>query len=167
MTGAGPIAKLRTMDPKIRSRADARLEDALEQNALHDPRDFYRERLKYLRNRDPAAFEEALRYFEDVLLPRVAAEGTDPVAEWLEYGRRLAELGGPGRAVIIDASGRAHSLTSPAPSDRLILYLPDDSAEPALVLNLPRRLSAAQRATVDLLVEGKVVWNESGQGPAN
>ncbi len=138
-----------------RDRADARLEAALEREAVHDPREFYRERLRLLRERNPSAFEEARRYYEDVLLPRVAAADSEPVREWFEYGRRLAELTAPGRLTEIDASGRARTFATPLDRELLVLHLPDEAGEPALVLNLPGRPSPAQRATCDLLVWGK------------
>lgn len=138
-----------------RSRADARLDQALERDALRDPRAFFRHALRRLRERSPGAFEEARRYYEEILLPRVAEETADPVDEWFEYGRRLAELGGPGRIVAIDDAGRAAACAPPLPRNRLVLHLPDDPAEPALVLNLPRALSAPQHATFDLLVAGR------------
>lgn len=138
-----------------RERADARLAAALRESELEDPRDFYRERLKLLRERSPAAFQDALRYYEDELLPSVAAEDSDPVREWFAYGRRLAELTAPGRLVEIDASGRAHAHAPPLDRTRLVLHLPDDEREPAMILGLPRAASAAQRATCDLLVRGR------------
>ncbi len=140
----------------MRQRADARVDEALERAALLDPRDFYRERLRLLKERDPAAFTEARRYYEDVLLPRVAAADSDPVLEWFEYGRRLAELGGAGRVVIIDASGRSTDYTPPLSLAQLLLHLPEDNGTPVLALNVPRNLSPAQQATYALLVERKL-----------
>lgn len=145
----------------VRDRADARLADALERDAVHDPREAYRERLRLLKERNPAAFDEARRYFEAVLLPRVAEEGSDPVLEWFDYGRKLAELTAPGRLAEIDASGRARPFALPLDRSRLVLHLPDDAREPPLILNLPRHPSPAQRATCDLLVWGKT---EPGRG---
>lgn len=142
------------MNESSREIADRRLEDALEARGIEDPRGFYREWLRFLREIDAGAFEKARRYYEDVLLPRIAQQGADPVAEWLEYGCRLAELSGPGRLVDIDETGRARTARPPLPSGRFVLFLPDASREPARVVNLPRRLSDAQRATYALLVEG-------------
>ncbi|HEX7051526.1 MAG TPA: hypothetical protein VF188_15070 [Longimicrobiales bacterium] len=139
----------------LRRTADAHLQRALEREALRDPRHSYRDRLRLLRARSPETFEEARRYYEDVLLPRVAEEGADAVAEWLAYGCRLAALSGPGRIVAVDADGRARAAEPPLPHDRLLLHLPDDDAVPVLALNVPERLSPAQRATYDLLVAGK------------
>lgn len=138
-----------------RQRADARLDEALERAALQDPRDGYRERLKLLRDRDQAAFAEARRYYEEVLVPRVATPDSDPVLEWFEYGRKLVEMEGgerAGKVVMIDPSGRSVPFTPPLPLDHLVIYLPDDTRVPVLPLSIPLRLSLAQQASYDLLV---------------
>lgn len=144
------------MGAELRERADARLDEALERAMLRDPRDAYRERLKLLRARDPIAFDEARRYYEEVLVPKVAAPDSDPVLEWFEYGRRLAELEGAGRVVVIDQTGKASRFTPPLPRDELILYLPDDLRAPAIALSTPRHLSPAQEAAHTLLIERKL-----------
>ncbi|HEX6938969.1 MAG TPA: hypothetical protein VF158_06115 [Longimicrobiales bacterium] len=145
----------------IRDRAAARLEAALESDAVHDPRAFYRDRLRWLKERSPSAFEEARRYYEEELLPRVAVEDSDPVREWFEYGCKLAELTAPGRLMEIDGSGRARGFAPPLDRGMLVLHLPDDLREPALILNLPRRSTPAQRATCDLLVWGRTAPTEA------
>ncbi|MCA1790961.1 MAG: hypothetical protein LC667_14225, partial [Thioalkalivibrio sp.] len=99
------------------------------------------------------AFRRALRYFDETLIPAVADESSDPLAEWLEYGRLLASLTTPGRAVQIDAGGRARDYARPIAPDALVLHLPDSASQPALVLGLPPKLSPSQRATFDLLVK--------------
>jgi hypothetical protein len=123
---------------------------------VRDPRDLYRERLRLLREHDPAAYRRALQHFEERLIPRVASEQCDPLAEWLEYGRLLAELGGPGRAVQVDRTGRARDYSAPVPPEDLVLHLPASGREPVCVLRLPGELSAPQRATYELLVEGSL-----------
>jgi hypothetical protein len=140
------------MDESLRARADARFERVLAETGRRDPRDYYRERLRALRERDPAAFRQATGHFEEVLLPRVAAGEADPLEEWLEYGRLLAQLEEPGRTVAIDRRGRARSYSRPVAPGDLILHLPDDRGAAALVVGLPPELSAAQRATYELLV---------------
>jgi hypothetical protein len=144
------------MGEDLRERAAARLERALAEAGVEDPRAAYRARLRELRARDPAALAESVRYYEEVLLPRVADEGSDPIAEWLEYGRLLAELGGPGRVVEVDPSGRARPYRGGSPREQLLLHLPDDPRRAVFVLGMPRELSAPQRATYDLLVLGRV-----------
>lgn len=141
-------------DPK--TRADARLEAALQDADRADPRPLYRPALKYLRSQKPAAFQEALRYFEEELIPAVAGEA-DPLAAWLDYGRRLAEALGEGRLVELDSTGRARPCTDAAGARGLVLYLPDDAAAPALSLRRPRGPSRAQEAAFELLVEGRQV----------
>lgn len=142
------------IDP-LRARADQRFEQALAESGARDPRDFYRDRLKELRERDPEAFRRALDHYENRLVPAVAAEGSDPIAEWLEYGRLLAELMAQGRTVQIDPSGRAGAYAPPVPPDHLVLHLPDSTREAALAVGIPPELSPAQRATYALLVRGE------------
>jgi hypothetical protein len=137
----------------IRQRADTRLDEALERGALRDPRDFYRDRLRLLKELDPAAFDEARRYYEEELIPRVAADDSDPVLEWIELGRKL---GGAGRVVMIGVDGLASDYATPGARDQLVLHLPDDTRTPVLALNVPRELSPARQATYDLLVERKL-----------
>ncbi|MEJ2184932.1 MAG: hypothetical protein P8Z36_03245 [Gemmatimonadota bacterium] len=132
-------------------QADARLQAALDKTGQADPRDLYRTRLRQLRSRDAAAFERALTYYENELVPRVAADG-DPVAEWLAYGKMLAELGGPGRVVAVDGSGRARPGTDDATAE-LLLFLPEHTSDPAMVLQSPADPTPAQSATIQLLVE--------------
>ena len=139
-------------DPELRARADQRLERALQDAGARDPRDFYRDRLRALKERDPAAFRDALRYYEETLVPAVARDDTDALAEWLEYGRVLAASCAAGRTVQIDADGRAADYAAPVPRDALVLHLPDAATEAALVVGIPRKLSPAQRAAHELLV---------------
>lgn len=54
----------------------------------------------------------------------------------------------------MDASGLAHAYTPPVPQDHLVLHLPERPAVPVQVVGIPSQLSAAQRATYDLLVKG-------------
>jgi hypothetical protein len=72
-------------DPK--TRADARLEAALETATVRDPRPLYRPILRYLRERDPSAFERAIRHFDEELVPAVAGDA-DPLTAWLDFGHR-------------------------------------------------------------------------------
>jgi hypothetical protein len=147
--GVGILPDMSTEEQK--RRADARLETRLEEAGLADPRDLYRARLRQLRARDASAFDRALAYYENELVPRVAEDG-DPVAEWLAYGKMLAALGGSGRVVRVDESGRAE----PADDDDatgLLLFMPENTSEPAMVLSAPAHPSPAQSATVQLLAE--------------
>jgi len=141
------------MADDLRARADERFEHALRQAGARDPRDFFRDMLRDLKAANPDAFRRALRYFEETLIPTVADEESDPLAEWLEYGRVLATLTTLGRTVQVDASGRARPYARPAPPDALVLHLPENASHRAMVLGLPPKLSAHQRATFDLLVK--------------
>ncbi|HEX2090921.1 MAG TPA: hypothetical protein VHG28_00910 [Longimicrobiaceae bacterium] len=138
----------------LREQADRRFEQALKERGARDPREFYRGRLRELRERGPAVFQRAVAYFEERLIPAVAAEGSDPLAEWLEYGRVLAELAAPGTTVQIDPTGRSRPYAPPVPLDHLVLHLPASPGDRALVVGIPTELSPAQRATYDLLVRG-------------
>jgi hypothetical protein len=139
----------------VRDRAERRFLAALEWTGARDPRDFYRQRLRDLRSRDADAYQRAVAYYETRLIPAVARDESDPMAEWLEYGRVLAQLTTPGRTVGIDATGRARDYAPPAAPDLLVLHIPASAREPVLTVGLPARLSAAQRATYDLLVAGQ------------
>jgi hypothetical protein len=142
-------------DPELREKADRRFEEVLAKTGARDPRDFFRQRLRELRERDTDAYRRAVAYFEQRLIPSVAAEETDALGEWLEYGRFLAELVSAGRTVQIDASGRAHDYAPPVPPDHLVLHLPTSTRGAVQVVGIPARLSPAQRATYDLLVGGR------------
>jgi hypothetical protein len=140
------------MGENTKSRAEARMDAALAGSSFEDPRPVYRERLRYLREQQPDAFEAALVYYEETLVPLVASEDCEPLEAWAEYGQRLAKLTGPGKTVWIDASGRAHPLRDQVGPDQLTLHVPVDTGLPVLALAVPRQLSAAQGATLDLLV---------------
>ncbi len=138
-----------------RAAADARLEQALAAAGADDPRPAWRERLKALRQADADAFARAVDYFDHTLVSAIAG-GAEPLAQWVAYGRFLAELGGRGRAMAVDGSGRAHPYDDAGPpTGALVLFLPEDTRRPALTLLAPAAPTAAQQATVDLLVRGR------------
>jgi hypothetical protein len=139
-------------DADLRARAYERFARAIEAAGARDPRDFYRKQLVALKAKDANAYRRAAAYFEDELIPAVARDDTDPLAEWVEYGRVMATLAANGRTVQIDRSGRVTDYARPAPPDALVLHLPERTTEPALVVGLPSALSPAQRAHYDLLV---------------
>ncbi len=132
--------------------AAQRTEVGLRRAGLEDPRPALRSLLRQLRARDQKAFEQATRKYAENLVPAIAAEDSDPVAEWLAYGRWLAGLLAPGHAVVIDGSGRARADPVEVSRGGLFLHLPDDQGEPALLLLAPTDPTAAQRETVRLLV---------------
>lgn len=142
-------------DDELQEQADRALEDALAETDSRDPRDFYRERLRELRDRNTSAYDAAVRYYREELLPAVADDDHDPLAAWTEYGRVLAELTAPGRTVVVDETGRAAPYEAPTRPEGLILHLPDARSRPALLVGLPPELSEAQRSTYDWLVAGR------------
>jgi hypothetical protein len=144
------------MSEDLNERADARLEAALKEAGARDPREFYRERLRDLKQANPDGYAAAVSYYKDTLIPQVAAGEGDPLAAWTEYGRRLAEAVTPGRTVSVDGTGRAHPYRAPAARDHLVLHLPEAKGARAILVGLPAELTPAQRATYDVLVSGKL-----------
>ncbi len=134
--------------------ADRRLEEALRASGARDPREFYRERLRELKESNPDGYRAAVTYYRETLIPTVAGGSEPPLQAWTEYGRQLAEAAAPGRTVAIDATGRARAYTGPADPDALVLHLPRQPGR-ALLVGLPAALTSAQRATFDVLVQGK------------
>jgi hypothetical protein len=138
-----------------RAAADARLEEAIAAAGVADPRPACRERLKALRQSDSTAFDRALEYFDRTLVSAIA-DGAEPLAQWVAYGRFLGELGGRGRTVAVDGSGRARAYEESAPpAGALVLFIPDETHKPAVPLLVPAAPTPAQRATIDLLVRGR------------
>lgn len=142
-------------DQKTREQAEQRLTRALEETGAGDPRVPFRERLRSLRESDERAFQKALDYYENRLVPAVAADGSDPLGEWLDYGRFLANLAVSGRTVQIDPTGRSRPYERPVALDRLVLHLPTSQRERALPVRIPSRPSPAQLATLRLLAGGE------------
>lgn len=143
------------MADDLQTRAEERLEEALASTGARDPRDYYRERLRALREQDRSLYEQAVGHYKDVLIPAIAGGEADPLAAWTEYGRRLAELASPGRTLTLDASGRATAYTQPADPAHLVLHLPDSPRGPSLLVALPTELTPAQRAAYAWLVQGR------------
>ncbi len=112
--------------------------------------------LRELKQANPEGYAKAVVYYRDTLIPSVASGDAEPLEAWTEYGRRLAESLAPGRTVAVDGTGRAHPYEAPAPRDRLLLHIPDGKGGRALLVGLPAELTAAQRATYDVLVAGKL-----------
>ena len=148
------------MDEETKARADARLEAALADGDRRDPRPFYRHALRYLRKENPAAFQRALDYFENELIPASLAE--DPLQAWLEYGQLLAGELGAGRVLDLDDTGRAHTVENAALARGLLLFLPDDPRTPVLVLRYPADATPSQQAAHELLVEGRQIASAYG-----
>lgn len=137
----------------IAAEADRIFEEALARTGARDPRQFYRERLLALKGSDPEGYTSAVEYYRETLVPDIASGKAEPLDAWTEYGRILAEAVSEGRTVSVDATGLAEPYQTPS-VERLILHLPSEGGR-ALVVALPSRLSPAQRATYDVLVDGK------------
>jgi hypothetical protein len=140
------------MTDNRKEQADARTDAALAASGLTDPRPTLRERMRFLREEAPQAYETAREYYDTSLVPQLAEAGKDPLLMWIEYGIRLGELSGPGKVVTIDATGRARPVRGVPPLDQLIIHVPNDPATAALPLAVPHTLSSAQKATLELLV---------------
>jgi|SRR5687768_134790 len=138
------------MDDTAKRLADERTDRAIGNAPFEDFREAYRERLRWLKDSQPQGFTRALSHYNDILVPNIAA-GSEPLAEWMEYGRLLGKLSGAGKVMRIDESGRAFPFDNEA--EGLILHLPEDTNVPALALAVPRTLSDAQRATLGLLIK--------------
>ncbi|MFQ5890154.1 MAG: hypothetical protein ACE5JR_08890 [Gemmatimonadota bacterium] len=136
----------------LTDRAILAYEASLEKHAMADLRPPLRHLLVRLKKRDPAAYEEAVRRYEEELVRAVAREASEPLTAWISFGMWLAERLEPGRAVMIDASGRAYPVPAPPRPGHLVLHLPTGRGSAALLLAAPRSMSEFQRATAELLV---------------
>lgn len=130
-----------------------RLDEARRERGLADPRPTYRKLLRRLASEDREAYREAVRHFEEELVPSVAGGGADPVKAWLRYGLRLVSVLSDGEPLGVDESGRAEPVEDPddPPVGPLVLWLPTSPGDRGLVLARPEELSDPQRATVELL----------------
>ena len=136
-------------------KAEDILDEALEATGARDPREYYRQRLREIRQSSSAAYDDAVAYYQETLVPSIAEGRADPLPAWTEYGRTLSALLAPGRTVSIDRTGRAEPYEAPVEPDRLVLHLPDGRKTRAMLVGLPIDLSDAQRATFDWLVQGR------------
>jgi len=140
------------MDDTARATAEQRTAEAIASSPFEDFREGYRERLRWLKETRPQGFTEALASYGQLV--ENIARGDDPLHEWLTYGKRLGELSGAGKMYAIDRTGAAQPVAQFEES--LLLHLPDEINVPALPLAVPRDLSEAQRASLDLLVRRKL-----------
>jgi hypothetical protein len=143
------------MDEATRIEADRRFEEALEATGARDPRDFYRAALRHLKEGNPEGYTQAVDHYQNTLCPSVASGEAEPLRAWREYGRLIAEMTGPGRTVAIDETGRSDTYSPETPLDRMVLHLPEQKGSRGIVVALPASLSPAQKASYDLLVQGK------------
>jgi hypothetical protein len=143
------------MDKATRQEADRRFEEAIRASEARDPRDFYRTALRELKESNPDGYEKAVEHFQTILGPSVASGEAEPLTAWREYGRLIAEMTGEGRTLAIDETGFAKPYSPESPLDQLVLHLPDGKGRRAILVSLPPKPSPAQRATFELLVQGK------------
>ena len=143
------------MSADIKDRAEARLERAVAGGGFADPRPALRERLRELKENRGEAFDEARRHYQQEVVPALAGEG-DALSAWIDYGVWLAARTAPGRVLAVDGQGSAVPYAAPPAPGTLVLHVPDDQAAGVLVLAAPAAPSAAQRATLDLLVSRKL-----------
>jgi hypothetical protein len=141
----------------MQEEADALLNEALSATGAADPRPRYRLLLSELKRQDASAYERAVARFRDALIPSIARREVDPLTAWLDFGRDLAEALAPGRALAFDEEGRSSPVTGPASWKDLILHVPSDPRTRAILVGEPPAPTRAQRATVALLAEGKVM----------
>ncbi|MGI9628399.1 MAG: hypothetical protein ACR2QM_16310 [Longimicrobiales bacterium] len=142
------------MDKSQQAEADRRFQEALDSTGARDPRDYYRQRLVELRTANPAAYQSAVAYHRETLIPAVASGAQDPIRAWRTYGLEIAQLTAAGRTVSVDKTGKSASFSEPCPEEALVLHLPDGKG-PALLVALPPEPSKAQKATLDWLVKRK------------
>jgi hypothetical protein len=143
------------MASETRRKSDDRLERACAAAGLTDPRETYRDLLRDLRGRDPDSFARASGHYQSEVLPRLAGDA-EPIDTWIEYGRVLGELGANGRMYSIDATGLADVYRPPYARHSLVLFVPDDGTRGSFVAAMPITPTAAQSATVDMLVHGRL-----------
>ena len=141
----------------MQEQADGLLNEALSATGAADPRPRYRLLLSELKRQDSSAYDRAVTRFREAVVPSIARVEVDPLTAWLEFGRHLAEALSPGRALVLDEHGRSSPLTGPASWKDLILHVPSDPRTRAILIGEPPAPTRAQRATVDLLAEGKVM----------
>jgi hypothetical protein len=143
------------MDQTAKAEADRRFEEAVEATGARDPRDFYRQALRDLKEPNPAGYARAVAHFQNVLVPGIVSGDLEPVKAWREYGRLIAEETAAGTTVEIDETGRSRPYSPDSAMSLLVLHLPDEKGARAILVSLPPSPSPAQRASFELLVRGK------------
>lgn len=145
-----------TMTEDQKSSADQALEAALKATGASDPRSDHRQTIRGLRDANPEAYQAAVSYYQDVLVPSIASGEADPLKAWRDFGGRLAELTASGRTVEIDGTGRARPCTDDPPLDSLVVHLPEGRGSTrAILVSRPIQPTPAQEASYQLLVLGK------------
>ena len=143
------------MTDDLQQKADARFEAALAATGARDPRDYYRTRLRELRQSNPEGYADAVAYYQRTLVTSIAEQDADPFEAWQSFGLRIAQLTAAGRAVAVNPAGRSRPFEAPGRTEDMILHLPDARNRRALLVGLPPEPSAAQMATYNWLVQGR------------
>ena len=140
----------------LTAEADRLLVEALGASGERDPRDYYRDQLKKLKESNPERYDAAIEYYRNNLIPLVASGEEKPIVAWMKYGRFLAESLMSGQTVCIDPCGESHPYEPTTASGQLVLHIPESGkGGRAILVGLPSELSPAQRATYDVLVSGR------------
>ncbi len=137
----------------MQENADKILDDSLKNNSVRDPRTICREQLQDLKQTDFNAYQKALDYYKERLLPQIIENSEDCLVSWQKYGCFVANLRDPGLPIEIDTAGNLHDYESPTATDRMLLHLPTITSHRALPITLPLELSEAQNATYGLLIK--------------
>ncbi|MDX1393187.1 MAG: hypothetical protein R3195_02305 [Gemmatimonadota bacterium] len=124
-------------------------ETALARHGLEDVQPLYRQLLLRLKKSDASAYDEAVeRYRSDVEACVGSAE--DPVEVWVAYGAWLAPKVSRGALKRVNREGRADEVEGPVLGPMLI-HVPEDARERAILIAMPSDASPAQRETAALL----------------
>jgi hypothetical protein len=148
------------MDPGTKERVDGLLANGFAARSLSDSREEYRNLLRDLRVRDPAAYEKAARHYSSRVLSGIAA-GEDALEMWIDYGGFIGSLTETGTLMSIDATGRSAPYGVPFRDGDMVLFVPERGRNGAFVVVAPLEPSPAQSATVGLLVEGWLALKQS------
>ena len=143
------------MTNDLQQVADTRFQEALAATGARDPRDYYRERLRELRQTNPQGYAEGVAYYQNTLVPSIAEGDADPLEAWLGFGLLLARLTAPGHAVAVDATGRSRPFAPPRDATDMVLHLPESNRERSILVALPPKPTKAQMATHQWLVQGQ------------
>lgn len=121
---------------------------ALVKHGLEDVQPRYRKFLLELKARDLTAYEGAVARY------KTHVEKSDPnsvLNAWIDYGAWLAAELAPGELVTIDQKGRSRPVEGENPLEALLIQVPQDKRQRALLVALPTKASPAQQETVALL----------------
>jgi hypothetical protein len=148
------------MNAELQERADTRFQSSLAERGARDPREFYRGLLRELKEADPEAYATMVEAWRTEVIEPIAGDEGDPLELWIRFGIRLAATLHPGQTVAVAEDGRRVPHSPPGDAGHLLLHFPDRARTRAIPLGIPVEPSAAQRATLDLLVNGKTKLQE-------